>query len=57
MESIPPRLQGELAIHLHMETLKKVDLFVGCDESLLYELVVNFKFYLTLNYNSLPICF
>lgn len=40
MESIPPRLQGELAIYLHMEALKNVDLFKGCDESLLYELVV-----------------
>lgn len=40
MDSIPRRLQGELALHLHMETLKNVELFRDCDPSILYELVL-----------------
>ncbi|KAI6175755.1 CGMP-gated cation channel alpha-1 [Aphelenchoides bicaudatus] len=40
LDSIPRRLQGELALHLHMETLKNVELFRDCDPSILYELVL-----------------
>lgn len=40
MESIPPRLQGELAVHLHMDTLRSVELLSECEANLLYELVL-----------------
>lgn len=40
MESIPPRLQGELAVHLHMDTLRRVKLLSDCEANLLYELVL-----------------
>lgn len=40
MDTIPRRLQGELALHLHMETLKNVELLRDCDPSILYELVL-----------------
>ncbi|KAI1726519.1 ion transport protein domain-containing protein [Ditylenchus destructor] len=46
MESIPPRLQGELAVHLHMETLKKVELLAECEPSLLYELVLRLQMHM-----------
>jgi hypothetical protein len=40
MEAVPRRLQGELALHLHMETLKNVELLRDCEPSILYELVL-----------------
>jgi hypothetical protein len=40
MNTIPRRLQGELALHLHMETVKNVELFRDCEPSILYELVL-----------------
>ncbi|KAI1732989.1 cyclic nucleotide-binding domain-containing protein [Ditylenchus destructor] len=46
MESIPPRLQGELAVHLHMETLKRVELLAECEPSLLYELVLRLQMHM-----------
>lgn len=40
MEAIPRRLQGELAVQLHMANLKRVELFAECEPSLLYEFVL-----------------
>ncbi|KAL7072839.1 hypothetical protein ACQ4LE_007863 [Meloidogyne hapla] len=36
MGTIPPRLRGELAVHLHLENLRQVELFAECEPSLLY---------------------
>ncbi|KAI6214154.1 CGMP-gated cation channel alpha-1 [Aphelenchoides besseyi] len=38
--AVPPRLQGELALHVHMETLKNVELLADCEPSIFYELVL-----------------
>lgn len=46
MKLIPPQLQGELAIDLHMDTLRQVDLFSECEKNLLYEFVFCFKLYM-----------
>uniref|UniRef100_A0A1I8B3P1 FERM domain-containing protein n=1 Tax=Meloidogyne hapla TaxID=6305 RepID=A0A1I8B3P1_MELHA len=43
MGTIPPRLRGELAVHLHLENLRQVELFAECEPSLLYELVIRFQ--------------
>uniref|UniRef100_A0A915LJZ5 Cyclic nucleotide-binding domain-containing protein n=1 Tax=Meloidogyne javanica TaxID=6303 RepID=A0A915LJZ5_MELJA len=40
--TIPPRLRGELAVHLHLENLRRIELFTECEPSLLYELVIRF---------------
>lgn len=40
IETIPRRLQAELALHLHMETLKNVELLRDCEPNILYELVL-----------------
>ncbi|KAI6187202.1 CGMP-gated cation channel alpha-1 [Aphelenchoides besseyi] len=40
MKAVPPRLQGELALHVHMETLKNVELLADCEPSIFYELVL-----------------
>uniref|UniRef100_A0AC34Q2V6 Cyclic nucleotide-binding domain-containing protein n=1 Tax=Panagrolaimus sp. JU765 TaxID=591449 RepID=A0AC34Q2V6_9BILA len=42
-ECLPPRLKGQLAVHIHMETLQKVALFKDCEASLMYELVLKLK--------------
>ncbi|RCN51166.1 cyclic nucleotide-binding domain protein, partial [Ancylostoma caninum] len=40
---LPPRLQGQIAVNLHMETLKKVELFKQCSAGFLYEVVLRIK--------------
>ncbi|WKY06763.1 hypothetical protein Q1695_006723 [Nippostrongylus brasiliensis] len=40
---LPPRLQGQIAVSLHMETLKKVELFKKCSAGFLYEVVLRIK--------------
>ena len=46
--TLPRRLQGELAINLHMQTLKKVRLLADCEPSLLYELVMRLTMFVGL---------
>ncbi|CAD5219628.1 unnamed protein product [Bursaphelenchus okinawaensis] len=41
LSAVPRRLQGELAVHLHMESLKRVSLLKECEPSLLYEFVMH----------------
>ncbi|CAD5226801.1 unnamed protein product [Bursaphelenchus xylophilus] len=41
LSAVPRRLQGELAVHLHMESLKSVELLQECEPSLLYEFVMH----------------
>ncbi|PAV60280.1 hypothetical protein WR25_07139 [Diploscapter pachys] len=43
LEPLPPRLQGQIAVNLHMETLRKVELFRECDVGFLYEIVRKIK--------------
>ncbi|ULT91122.1 hypothetical protein L3Y34_009025 [Caenorhabditis briggsae] len=42
-EFLPPRLFGEIAVEIHMDTLKKVKLFENCDPRLLYELILKLQ--------------
>uniref|UniRef100_A0A1I7WUX9 Cyclic nucleotide-binding domain-containing protein n=1 Tax=Heterorhabditis bacteriophora TaxID=37862 RepID=A0A1I7WUX9_HETBA len=43
VDVLPPRLQGQIAVNLHMETLKKVELFKQCEPGFLYEVVLRMK--------------
>ncbi|KJH42240.1 cyclic nucleotide-binding domain protein [Dictyocaulus viviparus] len=40
---LPPRLQGQIAVNLHMDTMKKVELFKLCSAGFLYEVVLRIK--------------
>ena len=41
--SLPDKLKAEIGIHVHFETLKKVDFFEECEQSLLWELVLRLR--------------
>lgn len=43
ISSLPSRLHGQLAVHIHMDTLRKVALFQDCEPTLLYELVLKLQ--------------
>lgn len=43
MGSLPDKLKAEIAIHVHMETLRRVTIFQDCDPGLLVELVLKLK--------------
>ncbi|XP_064623533.1 cyclic nucleotide-gated channel rod photoreceptor subunit alpha-like isoform X2 [Lineus longissimus] len=43
LEMLPERLRSEIAIHVHLETLKKVKIFEECEEGLLHELVLKLR--------------
>uniref|UniRef100_A0A915IHJ9 Cyclic nucleotide-binding domain-containing protein n=1 Tax=Romanomermis culicivorax TaxID=13658 RepID=A0A915IHJ9_ROMCU len=43
LESLAKKLQTEIAIHVHFETLKKVRIFQDCEAGLLVELVLKLK--------------
>ncbi|VDM58330.1 unnamed protein product [Angiostrongylus costaricensis] len=43
LDVLPPRLQGQIAVNLHMDTLKKVELFKQCSAGFLYEVVLRIK--------------
>ncbi|GMT34192.1 hypothetical protein PFISCL1PPCAC_25489, partial [Pristionchus fissidentatus] len=40
---MPPRLYGQLAVHIHMTTLRRVKLFEDCEPALLYELILRLE--------------
>ncbi|GMR34239.1 hypothetical protein PMAYCL1PPCAC_04434, partial [Pristionchus mayeri] len=40
---MPPRLYGQLAVHIHMATLRRVKLFEDCEPHLLYELILRLE--------------
>ncbi|CAB3397419.1 unnamed protein product [Caenorhabditis bovis] len=42
-EFLPPRLFGDIATEIHLETLKRVKLFEDCDPRLLYELILKLQ--------------
>nr|XP_006824608.1 PREDICTED: cGMP-gated cation channel alpha-1-like [Saccoglossus kowalevskii] len=43
LEMLPERLRAEIAIHVHLETLKKVRIFEDCEQGLLCELVLKLR--------------
>ncbi|KAK3587752.1 hypothetical protein CHS0354_042707 [Potamilus streckersoni] len=43
LQMLPDRLRTEIAINVHLETLKKVKIFEECEESLLHELVLKLR--------------
>ena len=43
MGSIPDKLKAEIAIHVHMETLRRVNIFKDCEPGLLVELVLKLR--------------
>lgn len=43
LDALPTKLKAELAIHVHMETLRRVRIFQDCDPGLLVELVLKLK--------------
>ena len=40
---LPPRLYGQLAVHIHMQTLRRVKLFEDCEPNLLFELILRLE--------------
>ncbi len=43
LDALPDKLKAEIGIHVHFETLKKVDFFEECDQGLLWEIVVRLR--------------
>jgi len=43
LEILPDKLKAEIAIHVHLETLKKVIIFQDCEKGLLIDLVLKLK--------------
>lgn len=43
LQKLPPKLRAELAIQVHLETLRRVRIFQDCEPGLLVELVVKLK--------------
>lgn len=43
LSMLPDKLKAEIAIHVHLETLKKVRIFQDCEKGLLVDLVLKLK--------------
>ncbi|XP_074627636.1 cyclic nucleotide-gated channel alpha-3-like isoform X1 [Acropora palmata] len=43
LEMLPERLRAEIAIHVHLDTLRKVKIFKDCEQGLLCELVLKLR--------------
>lgn len=43
LHSLPDKLRAEIAIHVHFDTLRRVEIFDDCEASLLEELVLKLK--------------
>ena len=43
LTQLPERLRADIAIHAHLETLKRVSIFRGCERGLLNELVLRLR--------------
>lgn len=56
MATLPDKLKAEIAIHVHLDTLKQVKIFQDCEPGLLAELVLKLKVSasLPINPSSVP---
>lgn len=43
LKVLPAKLQTEIAVHVHLDTLQKVDIFRDCETGLLAELVLKLQ--------------
>lgn len=43
LDYLPDKLKAEIKIHVHFETLKKVDFFEDCEQSMLWELLLRLQ--------------
>jgi hypothetical protein len=43
LSSLPEKLKAEIAIHVHLDTLKQVKIFQDCEPGLLAELVLKLQ--------------
>ena len=43
LEMLPDKMKAEIVIHVHLETLKKVQIFEDCEKDLLVDLVLKLK--------------
>lgn len=54
LKSLPDKLKAEIAIHVHLDTLKQVRIFQDCEPGLLVELVLKLKLQVRQMRNLLP---
>lgn len=43
LDALPDKLKAEIGIHVHFETLKKVEFFEECEQGLLWEIVLRLR--------------
>lgn len=43
LAALPDKLKAEIAIHVHLDTLKQVEIFQDCEPGLLEELVLKLR--------------
>lgn len=43
LDALPQKLKAEIAIHVHLDSLKKVEIFQNCEAGFLCELVLRLK--------------
>ena len=48
LSCLPKKLQAEIAIHVHLDTLRKCNMLQDCDTGFLYELVLRLRIQLFL---------
>ena len=54
LQSLPDKLRAELAIHVHLDSLRKVEIFQDCEAGFLSELVLRLRPQLFSPGNILP---
>jgi len=58
LDALPRKMKADLAIHVHFQTLSKVQLFQDCDKNLLFDLVLKLNpvLYLPQDYICKKVC-